>query len=126
MRTVYCDFAGSATLRTQIHQHCSDALAYSRSIGGTHWRHWAAPRCRRGRDRCSSHPRRAKSAGMNGAPVFPGSDSQRRGTRFSTAQRPLAAPWLTVVPVAASTPLRRPRTMLFTACRHREGYVLAF
>ncbi|MBL8310491.1 MAG: DUF2855 family protein [Burkholderiales bacterium] len=37
VRSVYCDFAGNAALRAQFHEHCGDALAYSCSIGGTHW-----------------------------------------------------------------------------------------
>lgn len=37
--TVYCDFAGNAALRADIHRHCGEALTYSCSIGGTHWDH---------------------------------------------------------------------------------------
>mgnify|MGYP000898614125 CR=1 FL=1 len=37
--TVYCDFAGNADLRAEIHRHCADSLTYSCSIGGTHWDH---------------------------------------------------------------------------------------
>lgn len=35
--TVYVDFAGNAVLRRTIHTHFGDALAFSSSIGGTHW-----------------------------------------------------------------------------------------
>lgn len=35
--TVYIDFAGDAELRRTIHQHFGDALAYSCSVGGSHW-----------------------------------------------------------------------------------------
>lgn len=35
--TVYVDFAGDAGLRRQVHGHFGAALAYSSSIGGTHW-----------------------------------------------------------------------------------------
>jgi hypothetical protein len=35
--TVYVDFAGSAPLRRNVHEHFNDALRYSSSIGGTHW-----------------------------------------------------------------------------------------
>ncbi|TAF98930.1 MAG: DUF2855 family protein [Betaproteobacteria bacterium] len=35
--TVYCDFAGNASLRATLHTHFGDALKYSCSIGGTHW-----------------------------------------------------------------------------------------
>jgi hypothetical protein len=35
--TVYVDFAGNAAVRRAVHQHFGDALAYSSSIGGTHW-----------------------------------------------------------------------------------------
>ena len=34
---VYVDFAGSAALRRQVHEHFGERLAYSSSIGGTHW-----------------------------------------------------------------------------------------
>ncbi|MEO5734255.1 MAG: DUF2855 family protein [Rubrivivax sp.] len=36
-RSVYVDFAGNASLRRAVHCHFGDALAYSSSIGGTHW-----------------------------------------------------------------------------------------
>lgn len=36
--TVYVDFAGDAPLRQRIHAHFGDALTYSNSIGGTHWK----------------------------------------------------------------------------------------
>ena len=35
--TVYVDFAGNAALRRAVHEHFGAALAYSSSIGGTHW-----------------------------------------------------------------------------------------
>jgi hypothetical protein len=35
--TVYVDFAGNAALRRAVHTHFGDALAYSCSVGGTHW-----------------------------------------------------------------------------------------
>lgn len=35
--TVYIDFAGDAALRRRVHGHFGDALAYSCSVGGTHW-----------------------------------------------------------------------------------------
>ena len=35
--TVYVDFAGNAALRSAIHTHFADTLAYSCSVGGTHW-----------------------------------------------------------------------------------------
>ena len=36
-RTVYVDFAGDADFRRRVHEHFRDALAYSCSVGGTHW-----------------------------------------------------------------------------------------
>jgi len=36
--TVYVDFAGSAATRRRVHAHFADALRFSSSIGGTHWR----------------------------------------------------------------------------------------
>jgi hypothetical protein len=35
--TVYVDFAGSAPLRRAVHGHFDGTLAFSSSIGGTHW-----------------------------------------------------------------------------------------
>jgi hypothetical protein len=35
--TVYVDFAGSAPVRRAVHEHFAQTLAYSSSIGGTHW-----------------------------------------------------------------------------------------
>lgn len=36
--SVYVDFAGDAGLRRRVHEHQRDTLAFSSSIGGTHWR----------------------------------------------------------------------------------------
>ena len=35
--TVYVDFSGSASVRATVHTHLGTALAYSCSVGGTHW-----------------------------------------------------------------------------------------
>jgi hypothetical protein len=35
--TVYVDFSGDAALRSRIHTHFAERLAFSSSIGGTHW-----------------------------------------------------------------------------------------
>jgi hypothetical protein len=35
--TVYVDFSGDAPLRREVHRHFDGTLAYSSSIGGTHW-----------------------------------------------------------------------------------------
>jgi Protein of unknown function (DUF2855) len=35
--SVYVDFSGSVALRAAVHQHFGDRLAYSCSVGGTHW-----------------------------------------------------------------------------------------
>ncbi len=35
--TVYVDFAGNAALRRRVHEHFAGSLAYSCSVGGTHW-----------------------------------------------------------------------------------------
>ena len=34
---VYVDFSGSAAVRSAVHTHLGNALAYSCSVGGTHW-----------------------------------------------------------------------------------------
>jgi hypothetical protein len=34
---VYVDFAGDADVRRRVHRHFGGALAYSCSVGGTHW-----------------------------------------------------------------------------------------
>ncbi len=36
-RAVYVDMSGDATLRATVHGHWRDQLAYSCSVGGTHW-----------------------------------------------------------------------------------------
>jgi hypothetical protein len=36
-RAVYIDFSGSTALRSTIHHRLGDTLAYSCSVGGTHW-----------------------------------------------------------------------------------------
>jgi len=36
-RTVYVDMSGDAALRETVHKHWQDQLAYSCSVGGTHW-----------------------------------------------------------------------------------------
>ena len=35
--TVYVDFSGSVPVRAAVHERLSEALAYSCSVGGTHW-----------------------------------------------------------------------------------------
>lgn len=35
--TVYVDFSGDAALRRRVHTHFGDHLAFSSSVGGTHW-----------------------------------------------------------------------------------------
>jgi hypothetical protein len=35
--TVYVDFSGSVSVRSSVHEHFGDTLAYSCSVGGTHW-----------------------------------------------------------------------------------------
>lgn len=37
--TVFVDMAGNADLRSRLHHHFGDALAYSCSVGVTHWEH---------------------------------------------------------------------------------------
>jgi hypothetical protein len=37
VRSVYIDFAGSATVRRAVHERFADQLAYSCAVGGTHW-----------------------------------------------------------------------------------------
>jgi Protein of unknown function (DUF2855) len=37
VRSVYVDFAGNANLRRAVHERFAERLAYSSSIGGTHW-----------------------------------------------------------------------------------------
>jgi hypothetical protein len=37
VRSVYVDFAGNAAVRRAVHERFANALAYSSSIGGTHW-----------------------------------------------------------------------------------------
>src|SRR2546430_1560836 len=34
---VYVDMSGSASIRARVHDHWNDRLAYSCSVGGTHW-----------------------------------------------------------------------------------------
>jgi hypothetical protein len=36
-RAIYVDMSGDAALRATVHEHWRDALAYSCSVGGTHW-----------------------------------------------------------------------------------------
>jgi Protein of unknown function (DUF2855) len=37
VKTVFVDMAGNAKVRAAIHHHFQDSLAYSCSVGGTHW-----------------------------------------------------------------------------------------
>jgi len=43
VQSVYVDFAGNASLRRAVHEHFAGTLAYSCSVGGTHWEALAAP-----------------------------------------------------------------------------------
>lgn len=42
--SAYVDFAGNAELRRAVHEHFGDALKYSCSVGGTHWKNLGSGR----------------------------------------------------------------------------------
>lgn len=128
VRTVYCDFAGSATLRAQIHQHCGDALAYSCSIGGTHWEALGGAAALPGpRPVLFFAPAQAKKRAQEwGAPVF-GQRLAAAWHAFLDRATAPAAPWLTVVSGRGEHAIAQTaHDVLLGRVPPREGHVLAF
>jgi len=92
---VYVDFSGSAPLRRSIHEDFGDRLAYSCSVGGTHWTELAA----RGASR--------ELPGPKPTLFFAPAQAARRIEQWGAAgfQQRLAASWLAFMqPVTSAQP----------------------
>ncbi|MDZ7667876.1 MAG: DUF2855 family protein [Gammaproteobacteria bacterium] len=84
--TVLVDMAGNAELRAALHHNYADDLAYSCSVGATHWENarMSGDEPLRGRNpACFSRRHRFKNAPRNGGPQPWRSARQRPGRRSS-------------------------------------------
>jgi hypothetical protein len=93
--TVYVDFSGSAPLRRAIHEAFGDRLAYSCSVGGTHWNELAAKGA--GRDLPGPRP----------TLFFAPAQASKRIEQWGAAglQQKLAAAWVAFMqPVTSADP----------------------
>ncbi len=71
---VYVDMSGDAALRATIHAHWQDRLAYSCSVGGTHWQELGSGKGLAGpRPVLFFAPAQGRSGSPTGALRFPGS-----------------------------------------------------
>jgi hypothetical protein len=99
----YIDFAGDAGLRRTVHTHFAESLAYSSSIGGTHWRELGSGGGLPGpRPTLFFAPAQIKK--RSGPPPEgwgPDGLAQRLGSAWegflATVQRPGAEPWVQIV-----------------------------
>lgn len=97
-KTVYCDFAGNATLRSRLHQHFGDALAYSCSIGGTHWEQLGGASALPGpRPVLFFAPAQAKKRAGDWGPAEMQNRLASSWRGFLARVTNPAAPWLTIV-----------------------------
>jgi hypothetical protein len=130
-RTAYVDFAGDADFRRRVHEHFGDALAYSCSVGGTHWQALGG-----GRDLPGPKPtlffapaqiarRSAPPPEGWGAAVL----NQRIGEAWTAFLRRIAAsdpPWLRVRDFVASEAARDALVaMVEGRADPREGWMLS-
>jgi hypothetical protein len=129
--SVYVDFAGDAGLRRRVHVHLRDSLAYSSSIGGTHWRELGSGSGLPGpRPTLFFAPAQAKK---RSAPPPDGWGAESLSTRlgegwlaFLDAVQQGTEPWLTIVPRAGAAAAEASyRALLDGAADAREGVMLS-
>lgn len=96
--TVYVDMSGSAPVRAAVHGHYGDTLAYSCSVGGTHWNELGGGKGLPGpRPTLFFAPAQIKK---RSADWSPGGLAQRLADAWTAFMKPVAdprGPWLTVV-----------------------------
>jgi hypothetical protein len=129
--SVYVDFAGDAGLRRRVHGHLSDTLAYSSSIGGTHWRELGSGGGLPGpRPTLFFAPAQAKK---RSAPPPEGWGADGLATRlgegwqaFLGAVQHGTEPWLTIVPRAGAAAAEASyRALLDGTADARDGVMLS-
>ncbi|CAM5785321.1 DUF2855 family protein [Rhizobacter fulvus] len=96
--SVYVDFSGSVGLRSAIHTHLAGALAYSCSVGGTHWDELGSGKGLPGpRPTLFFAPAQVKKRNADWGPA---GLQQRLGAAWSAFMQPVTSaqpPWLHVV-----------------------------
>ena len=131
MPSVYIDFAGDAGLRRRVHGHLRESLAYSSSIGGTHWRELGSGSGLPGpRPTLFFAPAQAKK---RSAPPPEGWGAEGLATRlgagwlaFLDAVQQGTEPWLTIVPRAGAAAAEASyRALLDGTADAREGVMLS-
>jgi hypothetical protein len=126
-RTVYVDMSGSATIRERVHAYWGDRLAYSCSVGGTHWDALGGAKGLAGpRPVLFFAPAQAKKRADDWGPVELGRRIAAAWTRFMDPVTDAKAPWLTVVRGSGPREVEQAyRALIDGRSDPREGYVLA-
>lgn len=126
--TVYCDFAGNAALRSHIHAHFGDALAYSCSIGGTHWEHLGGTATLAGpRPVLFFAPAQAKKRSQEWGPEGLQARLAASWRAFLAGVSAPSAPWLTVVSTSGEAGIGQTVAAIMSGrAAPSEGHVLRF
>lgn len=96
--TVYVDMSGSAPVRAAVHGHFGDTLAYSCSVGGTHWNELGGGKGLPGpRPTLFFAPAQIKKRSADWGPAGLGQRIADAWTAFMKPVTDPRSPWLTVV-----------------------------
>jgi Protein of unknown function (DUF2855) len=126
--TVYADFAGSAPLRAQLHQHFGDALKYSCSIGGTHWEDLGGARDLPGpKPTLFFAPSQAKKRFGEWGPAGFQSRLTAAWDRFLLQVTQSKAPWMNVITTTGQDAIAKTVAHVIKGeVKPNEGHVLRF
>jgi hypothetical protein len=126
-RAVYVDMSGSATIRARVHAHWGDRLAFSCSVGGTHWDELGGGKGLAGpRPVLFFAPAQAKKRTEDwGAPEL-GRRIAAAWQGFMVPVTAAQAPWLTVVRGRGGREVEQAyRRLIDGRSDPREGFVLS-
>jgi Protein of unknown function (DUF2855) len=124
---VYVDMSGSAPLRSAVHAHFGDRLAYSCSVGGTHWEELGGGKGLAGpKPVLFFAPAQIKKRNADWGATQLGQRIEAAWVAFLEAASKPAAPWITVVrgqgPQALETVYRE---LLDGRSQPQQGHMLS-
>jgi hypothetical protein len=124
---VYVDMSGSASVRTRVHAHWGDRLAYSCSVGGTHWDELGSGKGLAGpRPVLFFAPAQAKKRTEQWGGAELGKRIAAAWARFMVPVTDPRTPWLTVVRGQGAAEVEQVyRALIEGRMDPREGHVLA-
>jgi hypothetical protein len=125
--TVYVDMSGSAPVRAAVHGHFGDTLAYSCSVGGTHWNELGGGKGLPGpRPTLFFAPAQIKKRSADWGPA---GLQQRLADAWNAFMKPVTdarAPWLTVVRGRGPREVEQTyRALIDGRTDPRQGHVLS-